>query len=472
MTHPVTVTPGPSQRPNETPLIAPAPEPPPPSAPHPPPDVVARSLRYSIKDASAWAVMQGAGISYVTPFVVLGGKGLFYIAALAALPALAGGLVQWWGAHLTDRFGQRNRIIVWCSLAQGLFWIPIAGAIFLPLNVGYWIMLAAFLMVVVLGNIIVPAWQSLMGDLVPAEGRGRYFGARNAISGLVQVGAFFGAGWFITLAEQNQHFERLGLSGREFGFLLLFVLACAARCLSAWYLNHIHEPPYHRSPGDHFTLMQFIRRAPKAHFGRFVMYSSLMSVGFGLVGPFLAWHLLHDLEFSAGTYATIVTVSMLCSFLSQPLWGRLVDRLGSKRILGIGGIAVTFIPALYLLCSESWHFLIVMVYDGIAGAAYSIALGNYFFDVVTPPKRARCVAFNTLFVAIGGAVGAFAAAAIGEWFTTPTAIAGWSIPFDFTILLLVSIVVRAIANLALLGTFAEFRLQRPDFGAAATPPAA
>jgi len=463
MGKPLTFQPGPGQRASESPLVAPAP-PAPPRGLRAPAKVIRSSLRYSIKDALAWAIMQGAGTGYVAPFVILGGSGLFQIAAISGLPSLATGFLQWTAANVTDKLGSRNRIIIVSSFLQALTWFVFAAAIFLPYSTGYWVMLVTFIAFTAFGAFPQPAWQSLMGDLVPTHRRGRYFGLRGGLAGGVQMAAFLIAGWWLTWCDGNDRFALLGLSGRNFGFLVLFILVAFARLQSVYYLTRIHEPEYHRQPSDRFSLLEFIRRAPRAHFGRFVIYCMLIHLAYGLNGPYLGWYLLDQLKFSTGQFAVILTMGMLANVLSQPLWGRLCDRIGSKQVLVIGGNAIIFLPLALMMCSEFWHFLLAMLYDGISGAAFAIAVGNYFYDVVTPPKRARCVAFNTLFLAVGGLIGTFAGATIAVLAPTPLTLGHITIDHPFALLLISSMIVRLLAGLLMLSTFDEFRLRRPHFG--------
>ncbi|MBN2446363.1 MAG: MFS transporter [Phycisphaerae bacterium] len=462
MSNPLTVQPGPANRPGETSIASPPP-------PHgktalpAPAKVIRASLRYSIKDALWWSVMQGAGASYVLPFVVLEGSGLFRLAALAGLPALATGLVQWSGANVVDRLHRRNRIIVSGASLQALSWFVFAAAIFLPFNIGYWVMLTTFIGYVAAGAFPLPAWQSLMGDLVPEHRRGRYFGLRNSLSGAVQMGAFLVAGWWLTFCEHENTLGLFGLSSLSFGFFTLFVLAGITRGMSAYYLSRVYDPVYKPEPSDRFTLLEFIRRAPRAHFGRFVIYCGLVHLAFGFNGPFFGWYLLRELGYSPGQFAVVITVSLLAGVLSQPLWGRLSDRMGSKYVLAIGGNAIVFTPLVLLLCGSFWQFTLAMIYDGVAGAAFTIAIGNYFFDVVTPPKRARCVAYNTLFLSLGGLLGAFAGATVATVLPTPFVVGNITVSHPFALMLICSAVVRLMASLLLLSTFDEFRLRRPQF---------
>lgn len=439
-----------------------APATPAPAAPPVPPAVIQASLRYSIKDAVAWSVMQGTGTYYITPFIIFGGKGLLYVAAITAIPAFVGALVQWLAANVTDAAGRRTGIIAGSAFFQGLVWIPMCVAIFLPFDqLGYWVMLAAYGLHLALANFGGPAWQSVMGDLVPPERRGRYFGLRNALSGLVFVATFFAAGHWLTLCHRHGPPDLLGLSGRNFGFLVLFATAGAARLLSAWYLTRIYEPPYRVAQADRFTLLDFIRRAPRAHFGRFVFYCMLINVGVGAVTPFLPWFWLDQRGYSAAAFATVMAANLLAGVLSQPAWGRLVDRLGSKRVLGIGGLGLILSPPLLLICDSFWAFALIMAYDGIVYAAFTSAMATYLYDVVTPPKRVRCAAYNSLFIGAGTLIGSFGSALLGQYGHLPLQVGGVVVAEPFSLMLLCSMAIRLLANAVLLGSFSEFRLRTP-----------
>ncbi|MBK9128980.1 MAG: MFS transporter [Phycisphaerales bacterium] len=430
----------------------------------PPPAVVERSLRHSIKDAAAWAFMQGAAGSNVATFVVLERVGLWQVAAVAALPALFGGLTQWAAANVTDRVSRRNQIVVPTAVAQALVWLPMCGALFLPFDrLGYWVILAGYILYIALGNFPVPAWQSIMGDLVPPARRGRYFGIRNGIAGSSLMASFFLAGWWITLCQHLRVPGVSGLSGTSVAFLVIFVLACAARLVSAWYLSRIYEPPYRPQPSDRFSLLDFIRRAPRAHFGRFVLYCMSMHVGIGLVQPFLAWYLIDQLHYAPGWYAAVQTTSFLLTFGTQPLWGRLIDRIGSKRVLSIGGLMLIGVPLLLMFCRSLWQFAAVMAFEGIALGAFQIAMVNYLFDSVTPAKRARCAAYQSLFLSLGLALGAAAGALVGTHGPVHLAAGGLVGGDAFMLMLLAATTARLLANVALLWSFQEFRLSAPKF---------
>jgi MFS family permease len=170
-----------------------------------------------------------------------------------------------------------------------------------------------------------------------------------------------------------------------------------------------------------------------------------------------------------------MTAQLVSFFAIQPVWGRLADRIGNKRILTIGGYGVVVTPLLLLLADHyTAHltspggglaaFMAVQAFDGIVWSAYSIAASNYLLDIVTPPKRARCTAYFTLFFVLGMAGGVTLGGLIAHYAPVPLQLGPWQVGHVFPLLLLTSAILRVLPNVLLLNSFKEYRL-----GAALTP---
>jgi MFS family permease len=118
------------------------------------------------------------------------------------------------------------------------------------------------------------------------------------------------------------------------------------------------------------------------------------------------------------TYAQFTLTSLtfiITQFLTMRYWGKLSDRFGSKKILAITGWLVSFVPISWVLSSNFyWILLFTQVFAGFAWGGFSLASGNFIFDAVSPPKRARCVAYYSLF----SNVGLFIGANFGGWLST------------------------------------------------------
>lgn len=402
--------------------------------------------------------MIGAGERYVQPFVILRSGSLLKLAAVAALPVLGAAIAQWLAANVTDSLRRRKLLFVACAGAQAMMWIPMCIAVFLPPPWGYVLLLPSFVIYFALGSFGVPPWSSVMGDLVPPATRGRYFGMRNLLVGLVMIASFFLGGAWLSWCETLPASLFWNVEPRKFGFLALFSTALVARLGSTWYLARMHEPPYDPHPSDRFSLLDFIRRAPHAHFGRFVLYCMLVYAGIHFVVPCFNWYLLDQLRIGPAAFAWIWSAQLLSLYGSSPLIGRLADRVGSKRVLALGGIGLTAVPLLLMASSNFYYLLAVQVCDGVAMAAFTIAALNYLFDIVTPGKRARCTAYSALFNALGMTLGTFGGAAVALLAPASGMLVGVHIGHPFMFVLLVAVAARLLPNLVLLRSFREWRL--------------
>ena len=144
------------------------------------------SLRAAIKDGVSYAVMMGCGENYLGPFGIFLQATTLQVGLLATLPQLFGAVMQWVGALKMDRFRSRRKVIIAGAATQAVTLLPMA---LLPFLLGSGnrsvLYLLVFMMVYHGANgSTVPIWNSLIGDLVPANIRGRFFGHRNRLTGM------------------------------------------------------------------------------------------------------------------------------------------------------------------------------------------------------------------------------------------------------------------------------------------------
>src|SRR4051812_43684165 len=134
--------------------------------------------------------------------IALGCKPLL-VGLLWALPYLAQ-LVQFPAAWLTSRFGARRTSIVAVAISRQLQ-LPLVIVPFLLLGGGarQWVFVAITAVSAILGVIGNNAWVTWMGELVPAQLRGRYFGRRTALCTLAGTLGALGAGLIIDRARKH-----------------------------------------------------------------------------------------------------------------------------------------------------------------------------------------------------------------------------------------------------------------------------
>jgi MFS family permease len=348
-----------------------------------------RSLKYSTLDGAAYSAMVGVGESYFTPFALALGAGNFTIGVLSAVPNLLGALAQPFGAWLAVRLRSRKTLVVAGALAQAFVWIGLIALALaaLPRELALAALVGLVALYWVLGSVLHPAWTSLMGDLVPAKGRGRYFGTRNEVTGFASLVAVGTGGWLLGL-----------FSGQVLaGFSLLFVLALLARMASAYYLTLHSEPAWMPAHRPALNAVAFLRKTWNTDFGRLTVYGTVMLFAVNIAAPFFAVYMLRDLRFDYFTFGLIGAISIVTRMLSMPYWGRLGDRYGNRAVIGVAGTLIPLIPLLWLLNTSVAWILLVEAFAGFVWGAFDLAIFDYLMDTSNRQNRAEYFAHFSVF---------------------------------------------------------------------------
>ncbi|MCB0325261.1 MAG: MFS transporter [Bdellovibrionales bacterium] len=361
------------------------------------------SLRESIRDGKAYAVSIGFGETYFGPFAVFLGASTLFIGTRATLPPLLGGVFQGVSVWLTERFRRRRAIV---SIAAYLHALTLAAMALIPLvihtpqasSVAVFVIASCYFL---LAGCIAPPWSSLIGDLVPARRRGRFFGLRTKYVAIYAFASVVAGGTLLDL------FHRLHLE--SYGFVAVFLIAAVARGISAHALSHHADIAYEPAPESRFTFWQFIRRAPRSNFAKFVFFYAGINCAVAVAGPYFAVYMLRELELPYIEFMIIVASATVPQFLTVRYWGVLNDRFGSKQILNTCAYGVSVVPFLWFFSPNPFYLCIVQAYSGIVWSGYNLAAQNFMFDAVSPPKRARCMAYQNVvnggFVFLGSMLG-------------------------------------------------------------------
>jgi MFS family permease len=364
-----------------------------------------RSSKSLVREGLLDAAKMGASETYLGAFGVFLGGAPLQIGALATLPPLIGAIVQVIGMRLSEYAKSRRNVLSHLMQLQALLLLPIASIPFL-FDSGS-TAVTALIGVVVLYHVtigmIAPIWNSLVGDLLPPLSRGEFFGFRNKWMAIVTFSA-------VVIAGQTIHwFDKFGLDA--LGFVIVFLLSAVARSFSARAFRGVDDVALHVPNESKFTFWQFLSRAKYSNFVRFVLFVSCMNFAASISGPFFAMYMLQDLSLSYSDYTVVVAAAVLAQFVVMRSWGLMSDQFGNRTILKVCGSLVTLNPVLWLISSNFWWVLFIQFYSGIFWAGFTLAAANFVFDAVTPPKRARCVAYQ----AIVNGVLVFFGSFVGGW---------------------------------------------------------
>ncbi len=367
-------------------------------------DKIKIGLRYSLKDGIFASIMMGISDNFIAPYALAMKASAAMIGILASLPNLAGSLIQMKSAEIAEALGSRKTLINMTTFLHALMWLPIIAIpyLFRGNHVAY---LVIFYMLFVCINMAgVPAWSSIMADYVPATERGKVFGWRNRLFGLINVSSMFGAGIILYLSK--------GLAPTEFsylGFSMIFSIAFIARLFSWHFLTKMYEPPITIKDEDRFSFLDFLKRVGRTNFGRFVIFAACMNFSVYIASPFFAVYMLKDLRFNYLTYTVVTMAATLTILVMMNVWGGLADRVGNRKVLRICSLFIPFIPILWLFSHNVIYLVLIQIFSGLFWSGFNLSASNFIYDAVIPEKRTRCIAYfnvmNGFALFLGAAVG-------------------------------------------------------------------
>lgn len=406
-----------------------------------------------VKEGSLDAVKIGAAETYFSAFgVYLGGTPL-QIGALATLPPLIGSLAQSWGMRLSEQIKSRRDLIARFMKIQAILCLPI-GLIPFFLGSTWWGVFALIALITLYHitiGLIAPMWNSLVGDLIPPTSRGEFFGFRNKWMSIVTFGGVFAAGQFVHFCSARDQ--------TALGFLIVFCLGAISRFMAGLIFRHVPDVMLHVPDDSKFTFWQFILRARHSNFVKFVFFVSSMNFAASISGPYFAMYMLKDLAFSYHEYTVVVAAVVLAQFAVMRAWGSLSDQFGNRQILRVCGLLVSINPFLWLLSSNIWFVVFVQLYSGIFWAGFTLATANFVFDAVTPQKRARCFAYQSIvngtLVFLGSALGGYMASHVSVGIGERLAV--FVAESRFLPLFVASGILRLFTMVVLFPTFSEVR---------------
>lgn len=331
-------------------------------------------------------------------FALLLGARDLQIGLLSALPSLAN-LSQLLASFLLERTGKRKPLSLLSAALSRLVWL---GIILLPLglfqtvsDVRAWVMVAIVGLSALFAAMLSTFSLSLLGDLVPARLRGRYFGRRNmVIAGVgmsvpLAASAFIDAwkGWF---TPQD--------SG---GFLIVFAVALACGLLALVVLGYIPALPLARSAGSRF-LARLTTPLRDHNFRRFVVFQLCWGGSVNLASPFFAVYMLKDLQLSYTAITALTSLTALCNMIGMRFWGQMTDRFSAKPVMLLGGLGAASLPGWWLATSVApvWAVLpLVHMLGGLSWSAFNLNLNTMLLALSPPPERSI---YLSVFAALTG----------------------------------------------------------------------
>ncbi len=363
-----------------------------------------RDLRYITGDGVAFSVHVGLGETYLAAFALAIGAQPVLAGLIAALPMVAGGVLQLVAPSLLPRFPSYRSYVVLGAGIQAATFLPLVIAA-LSTDPPVILLFACAGVYWAAGLATGPGWNAWMTQLVPARIRGSFFGRRQAVAQLGVLAGLGAGGLVLHVAGADQR-----------AFAILFAAAFLGRATSTFFLSRQSVPPGRMRPHA-IRVRDLILRTWRSRSRGLIATILIVHFSVNLASPYFTPFLLVEMDVSYAAFMALLAANFAGKIATYPLLGRIARRAGLRQLMAIGGIGIAPLPLLWPMLPLPYLF-ILQAGAGMCWAAFELSVMLSFLDVSDDPERTSLLAtyqfLNSAAVAGASLGGGALLAALGQ----------------------------------------------------------
>ncbi|MFA9494801.1 MAG: MFS transporter [Candidatus Bathyarchaeota archaeon] len=306
------------------------------------------------------------------------------LGTLNATGMLASNLFQVLFGRIADKYGKK-RLIATGRILNGLT----LAAILLVDTPGWVVSLV--IAASIFTSMSIPSWNSLLGDYTTESRRGEVIGRVNSVSYIGGLVAMVTA--FLISMNQSGPITRAS-------YTPVMVLASTASLLAG--VTSLFLKEQEPRGGEALNIGEVLSNPDLK---RFLGLVFLYHVGSSIAMPLFPFIMASKLQLSVWQVAVTSITNMLAAVLSQPYVGKLLDRLGRKRILAFSRMAMSSSCLIYPVASSWIHLAAVEAISGLAISSWLSAQSTYLIDIAPRKLRATYLASSMAVIGVATFIG-------------------------------------------------------------------
>jgi MFS family permease len=295
------------------------------------------------------------------------------------------------GAYIVNVKPLRKWSIFWIAIAErvGILMIAVLVQIYHLLTKGETLVLflVAFAIFAVTNGLIGPAYADFISKSINHH-RGTFYGAVNAVSGLIGFGA--------SLLAQNL-LDRFAF---PVNLQIMFWIAFACSFISPILILNFREIPYPVTRKVE-SIKEYARKIPAAllhhpAFSKYLVTRSIIGLGL-MANSFYAIYAVKRFGLTEGMLGIYTMIILLTQSVLGVLWGRIGDHYGFKRVYVIAACLLGFESLIALTANQPWWFYLVASCMGGVYGATRASDSNIIFEIAPPAETSRFIGIaNTI----------------------------------------------------------------------------
>ena len=352
---------------------------------------------------AAAASAETAGCAYQSPSIIATGADGATVALLSTVTNLVLAALLIKVPSLVEGKTPMKRTVVTMAVINAFTWIPIVFVFLFFKNINPIMLIGLWILGLVPATLLGPLRDNWLANLVPSEKMGRYLSVRSVVIGIFYLTAYYLMG--ATLDKSTGHIGT--------GYAIVLGIAFLASITTTFLYTTIHSPPpvAKSQTAPTITFLSFLKGARKEHLGIFILFATLFAFTVNLSGPLYSVYMLDELKFSYMTFTLIVSCEYVARIISLTFWGKMVDKSGSLRVLGIASHLIPLSPLFWILSRGNIPFLCVtQLFAGTVGAAFDLCVQTFIFKSTKPEQRLHYIVFHRSLTTFAAAMGTLTSA--------------------------------------------------------------
>lgn len=151
-----------------------------------------------------------------------------------------------------------------------------------------------------------------------------------------------------------------------------------------------------------------------------VIAAFIIALGYGLIAPIIPQFAV-SFDVSMAAAGAVVSIFAASRLFFAPVSGKLVDKIGSRRIYLTGLLVVALTTGAVSLVTEYWHILVLRGIGGIGSTMFTVSAMGLIVKLAPSEIRGRCSSLYASAFLFGNILGPVAGAGL--------AVLGMRIPF-------------------------------------------
>lgn len=364
-------------------------------------EYVAKNAKHNYRvvlwEGSTYSLMAGLAAPFLGVLALQMGATPFHLSLVTALPNLMHVIFMVPIASFLERQNQKLKLCVGGIVGNRMGYFFLGLVAFLGLSPNWFLLILALMTIpAVLASL---SYTDIVASSFPPRDRGKVFGTKNALVGLLTFISTMTAGRLLDVMSYPNN------------FFFVFSLASVFGLLNAYTMSRFREP--YQEPKEakefqepYFERLKQIFANPELgfQFKQFLTIVVLVNMGFHI--PAALWTIfyveeMHMLPSQIGNLSAINNaIIVIFSFY----WSKKIQRNGDKAAFAVSLVGISFVTVWAALAQSVLSLYLLQILGGFSMAAYNITYFNILISSSEEKYRPTAVATFHVLLGISGVI--------------------------------------------------------------------